>query len=41
MVSGSIHVAYVKVEKLKEPIRFTYSKKHGGCRSWVELDPED
>lgn len=37
MASGSIHVAYVEVEKLAEPIRVTYSKKYGGCRSWVEL----
>jgi len=38
MASGSIHVAYVDVEKLSEPIRFKYAKKYGGCRSWVELD---
>jgi hypothetical protein len=31
-------VAYVTVEKLDEPIRFEYTKKYGGCRSWVELD---
>jgi hypothetical protein len=37
MASGSIHVAYVEVEKLPEPIKFAYSKKYGGCRSWVEL----
>lgn len=37
MASGSIHVAYVRVEKLDEPIRFEYTKKYGGCRSWVEL----
>lgn len=38
MASGSIHVAYVNVETLKDPIRFSYSKKYGGCRSWVEID---
>jgi hypothetical protein len=38
MASGSIHVAYVEVEKLNDPVRFGYSKKHGGCRSWVEID---
>ncbi|MDG2400285.1 MAG: DUF1802 family protein [Akkermansiaceae bacterium] len=38
MASGSIHVAYVEVEKLNDPVRFDYSKKHGGCRSWVEID---
>ena len=38
MASGSIHVAYVEVEKLEKPIRFAYAKKYGGCRSWVEID---
>ncbi len=38
MASGSIHLAYVEVEKLPEPITFKYAKKYGGCRSWVELD---
>ncbi|MDB4618123.1 MAG: DUF1802 family protein [Akkermansiaceae bacterium] len=38
MASGSIHVAYVEVEKLPKPIHLTYEKKYGGCRSWVELD---
>lgn len=37
MASGSIHVAYVEVEKLSEPMRFPYQKKYGGCRSWVEV----
>ncbi len=37
MASGSIHVAYVEVEKLAEPLVFPYEKKYGGCRSWVEL----
>lgn len=37
MASGSIHVAFVEVEKLAEPLRFPYRKKYGGCRSWVEL----
>jgi hypothetical protein len=38
MASGSIHVAYVEIEKLKDPLRFDYKKIHGGCRSWVEID---
>lgn len=38
MASGSIHVAYVEVEKLEDPIRFSYAKKYGGCRSWVEIE---
>jgi hypothetical protein len=38
MASGSIHVAYVEIEKLTEPLRFDYKKIHGGCRSWVEID---
>lgn len=37
MAAGSIHVAFVKVEKLAEPLIFSYEKKHGGCRSWVEV----
>jgi len=40
MALGSIHVAYVEVEKLDEPLIFPYSKKYGGCRSWVKLDLE-
>ncbi len=38
MALGSIHVAYVEIEKLKDPLRFDYEKIHGGCRSWVEID---
>lgn len=38
MASGSIHVAFVNVTPLPEPIVLEYSKKYGGCRSWVELD---
>lgn len=37
MSSGSIHCAFVAVEKLPEPLVFHYRKKHGGCRSWVEV----
>ncbi|MGJ8644001.1 MAG: DUF1802 family protein [Luteolibacter sp.] len=37
MASGSIHVAFVRVSKLKEPITLTYSKRFGGCRSWVDI----
>ena len=38
MASGSIHVAYLKAEKLEEPIKVEYAKKYGGCRSWVTVD---
>lgn len=37
MASGSIHVAFVEVEPLPEPLRFPYEKKYGGCRSWIEV----
>lgn len=37
MASGSIHVAFVRVSELQEPIQLTYSKRLGGCRSWVEV----
>ena len=38
MASGSIHVAYVEIEKLKDPLRFAYAKSHWGCRSLVEIN---
>lgn len=42
MASGSIHVALVRVYRLSSPWRFSYEKKYGGCRSWVELpEPPD
>lgn len=37
MATGSIHCATVNVTRLAEPIVFPYEKKHGGCRSWVEV----
>ena len=37
MAAGCINVAYVKTEVLVEPIEVTYSKSHGGCRSWIEV----
>lgn len=37
MASGSIHLALVRVFQLAKPIELTYSKKLGGCRSWVEI----
>lgn len=37
MPGGSIHCAFVRVYKLAEPWTFSYEKKHGGCRSWLEL----
>ncbi|MDP4626370.1 MAG: DUF1802 family protein [Akkermansiaceae bacterium] len=38
MASGSIHIACVRVSKLQQPITLTYSKRFGGCRSWVEME---
>lgn len=37
MASGSIHLALVEVSKLAEPVRLTYEKRFGGCRSWLEI----
>jgi hypothetical protein len=37
MVSGSIHVALVRVRELAQPWEFAYEPKYGGCRSWVKL----
>ena len=34
---GSIHCALVRVSRLAEPWEITYEKKHGGCRTWVDL----
>ncbi len=43
MVTGSIHVALVRVCKLSEPWTFPYEAKYGGCRSWINLSlpPDD
>ena len=41
MDTGSIHCAFVEVEKLTRPVIFTYGKKYGGCRSWVEVPDPD
>lgn len=38
MPTSQIHCAEVEVEKLSEPFTLTYAKKHGGCRSWVEIE---
>ena len=38
MSSGSIHLAFVRISKLKTPLELTYDKRFGGCRSWLELD---
>ena len=37
MSSGSIHVALAEVWQLATPWNFTYEKRLGGCRSWVDL----
>lgn len=37
MSSGSIHMAFVRVSKLKQPWILTYEKRFGGCRSWFDL----
>jgi len=35
----SLHAAFVEVREISDSLRITYSKKrHGGCRSWLELD---
>lgn len=39
MNSGSIHVALVRVFKLSEPWKLTYTTAFGGCRSWIKLPP--
>jgi len=40
MASGSIHMAFVRVVRLKIPWRLAYEKRFGGCRSWLDLpDP--
>lgn len=38
MVTGSIHVAKVKVVPLAKTWTFPYEARYGGCRSWVTLD---
>lgn len=37
MVSGSMHVAFVRVSALKNPLAIPYEKRFGGCRSWLEM----
>lgn len=32
-----IHCALVRVHQLEEPWELTYEKRHGGCRTWLEL----
>ncbi len=41
MAEGSIHVAFLRIHRLDEPISFPYEKGLGGCRSWVELPLEE
>lgn len=38
MATGSIHLALVRVSKLRHPLELTYEKRYGGCRSWLDLD---
>ena len=40
MSSGSIHLAFVRVCALDQPLEITYEKRFGGCRSWLELPVE-
>ncbi len=40
MSEGSLHLAVVRVSRLKEPLMLSYEKKYGGCRSWVDLPIE-
>lgn len=37
MAAGSIHMAFVRVVKLKTPWNLAYERRFGGCRSWLEL----
>lgn len=37
MATGCINVAYVETEVLDKPIEVSYSKAHGGCRSWLDI----
>lgn len=37
MVSGSIHLALVRIRELSHPWEFPYEARYGGCRSWVNL----
>jgi len=40
MPSGSIHVAIAETHALAAPWEIRYSRKYGGCRSWITLpDP--
>ena len=40
MVSGSIHIALVRIRQLAEPWELQYTPRFGGCRSWIQLpDP--
>ena len=33
----ALNVALVRVMRLAQPWEFAYEKRHGGCRSWVEV----
>lgn len=37
MAAGKIHLALLRVYRVDEPHSVDYSKRLGGCRSWVEL----
>lgn len=37
MAAGSIHVALVRIRELAVPWTFSYERKYGGCRSWIDL----
>lgn len=39
MNSGSIHVALVRVFKLTQAWKLSYTSAFGGCRSWIKLPP--
>jgi hypothetical protein len=38
MSRGSIHMAKVRVHAHPQPLIFPYAPRHGGCRSWVEVE---
>lgn len=41
MKGQSFHAAFVEIREISEKLNIVYQKKrHGGCRSWLELDFE-
>lgn len=38
MAAGKIHLALIRAYTLSSPLTIPYSKRLGGCRSWVKLE---